>query len=210
MVTVIVLTASTVFLIQNYRNNKLKKGTSSYKISISFFFLAIANLTGMIAWSINKMRDKPMVKPASWVALDLGKLVPACFALVYLLTEAWGRLSNVSFGVKRILKITKCRRLFKCYLSEIGSKKAYELVCKWEKLSNENVETMDVLDRSDLNKQEAYDYIEKNLEIEIYDFMMTEAFNDFYLTYNFGGKIEANLAEEVELQNTDKRSGAMV
>eukprot|EP00477_Mikrocytos_mackini_P000422 GAHX01000447.1.p1 GENE.GAHX01000447.1~~GAHX01000447.1.p1 ORF type:complete len:236 (-),score=42.54 GAHX01000447.1:65-772(-) len=204
-VTAIILIAAMLFLIQNYYANRLKKGTSSYRISLSFCFFALANVTGLVGWTIGKIRGKPLVRPEKWVVLDLSKLMPTCFAIAYLLTEACGRLSNVGFGIKRILKVTKCRRLFKDYLSGIYGKKSYELVCKWEMLNKDNTETMDVLDRPGLNKEEANSYIEKNLDFDSYDFMLTEAFNDFNLTYNFGGQIEADLTEEIELQKVKNK-----
>eukprot|EP00477_Mikrocytos_mackini_P001820 GAHX01001971.1.p1 GENE.GAHX01001971.1~~GAHX01001971.1.p1 ORF type:complete len:381 (+),score=39.80 GAHX01001971.1:224-1366(+) len=204
--TSIALTAAVVFLIENLRTNKLKKGTSSSRISICFFFFAATNFVAMTEWTLEKIRGKGLVRPAKWIALDIGKIVPACFALIYILTEAWGRLSHLNFGVRKILKITKCRKLFRVYLSDIGAKKAYELIGKWEKLNRGSVEFMDVLDKPGLNKQEANAYIEKFLELEIYGFLSTEAFNDFYLTYNMGGQIEADLAEEVGQQYPNKRS----
>ena len=74
----------------------------------------------------------------------------------------------------------------------------FGLINSWERLYYGSEQKIDVLDRTNLNKKDALEYIEKNLEIDLYGFLMTEAFNDFYVVYHLGGQVEANLAAEVD------------
>eukprot|EP00477_Mikrocytos_mackini_P001193 GAHX01001276.1.p1 GENE.GAHX01001276.1~~GAHX01001276.1.p1 ORF type:complete len:370 (+),score=51.38 GAHX01001276.1:130-1239(+) len=192
------LLVSLVLTSYSYFKGQIRKGTSYARLYMTFVCFSIVNSLAMFQYIVqNILKIDIDPKTTKYVLLDFEKLVPGFFSLIYILSETIARTKNINFDVKRILRNYKTRKMYFKYLGEMGAKRNYELLELWVRIENSKESKFDVLDKINLNKKEAQELIQKYLELDVYGFLYSEEFCDFYELYVKKGKLETDLVEEL-------------